>query len=80
MLFGVGSAWWYYCALIMQVLSHRPLMSKYARVFGLIAAVAMGAFSAYIFLQTGDWVAAVFFIGSVGYAVVFVSTRSTVRQ
>jgi hypothetical protein len=50
-------------------------MSKYARVFGLIVAAAMAAFSAYIFLETGDWVAAVFFLGSVGYTVVFASTQ-----
>jgi hypothetical protein len=54
-------------------------MSKYARVFGLIVAAAMAAFSAYMFLETGDWVAAVFFLGSVGYAVVFVATK-TLRQ
>ena len=61
-----------------EPLSAAP-MSTYARVIGLIVAVAMGAFSAYIFLKTGDWVAAVFFIGSVAYAVVFVSTHVAIK-
>jgi len=50
-------------------------MSKFARIFGLIVAAVMAAFSAYMFLETGDWVAVVFFLGSVGYAVVFASTQ-----
>ena len=48
-------------------------MPTYARTFGLIAAITMGIFSAYIFLVTGDWVAAVFFIGSLIYSLIFYS-------
>jgi len=55
-------------------------MSNSARVFGLVLAVAMGAFSAYFFLKTGDWVAAVFFLGSVGYGVLFTAKRNAVKQ
>jgi hypothetical protein len=54
-------------------------MSQFSRIFGLIIAIAMGAFSIYMYLKTGDWVAAVFLIGSVGYGVVFLSTRGAVR-
>jgi len=50
-------------------------MSNFARLFGLFVAAAMGLFSAYMFLTTGDWVAAVFFLGSVGYLVFFASSR-----
>ncbi len=60
--------------LIRQYTRQRPIsMSNYARTFGLIAAIAMGFFSAYIFFVTGDWVAAVFFIGSLSYSVVFLT-------
>ena len=51
-------------------------MSSLSRLLGLFFAAAMAAFSAYIFLQSGDWVAAVFFLGSVGYAVFFASTQT----
>lgn len=51
-------------------------MSGFGRFLGLFFAAAMAAFSAYIFLQSGDWVAAVFFLGSAGYAVVFASTQT----
>ena len=46
-------------------------MSNTARILGLIAAALMGAFSAWMFIETGDWVAAVFCLGSVGYFVLF---------
>jgi len=46
-------------------------MSNLARNLGLIAALAMAIFSAYIYTQTGDWVAAIFCLGSVGYIFVF---------
>jgi hypothetical protein len=51
-------------------------MSGFGRLLGLFFAAAMAAFSAFIFLQSGDWVAAVFFLGSVGYAVFFASTQA----
>jgi len=48
-------------------------MSNSARVLGLFIAAAMGLFSAYMFVETGDWVAAVFCLGSIAYAVFFAS-------
>lgn len=46
-------------------------MSNSGRIIGLLAAMAMLLFSTYLFLKTGDWVAAVFAVGSVGYMVFF---------
>jgi hypothetical protein len=46
-------------------------MSKTARILGLVAALAMLMFSAGIYLKTGDWVAAMFGLGSVAYIVFF---------
>jgi hypothetical protein len=51
-------------------------MSGIGRFLGLFFAAAMAAFSAFMFLRSGDWVAAVFFLGSVGYAVFFASTQA----
>ena len=50
-------------------------MSKFAQTLGTIIALAMGLASAYVYLKTGDWVAAVFCIGSIGYLLFFVSQR-----
>ena len=50
------------------------LMSKSGRLLGLALALVMLIFSGYMFLQTGDWVAAVFVLGSLGYALFFLST------
>jgi hypothetical protein len=44
-----------------------------ARTLGLLAAVAMFVFSVYIFINTGDWVAAVFALGSLSYFVFFLA-------
>jgi hypothetical protein len=41
------------------------------RTLGLLAALGMFIFSVYIYLQTGDWVAALFALGSLGYFVFF---------
>jgi len=46
-------------------------MSDKARMLGLVAALLMAAFSAYIYTQTGDWVAIIFCLGSVAYCLVF---------
>ncbi len=46
-------------------------MSPTAKLIGLIVAAAMFVFSCWMYLQTGDWVAAVFALGSVGYALFF---------
>lgn len=48
-------------------------VSKSGKIFGLVITFAMLVFSAYIFSQTGDWVAAVFMAGSVAYGVFFLS-------
>lgn len=48
-------------------------MSKTARILGLIVALAMLVFSAVTYMKTGDWVAAVFCLGSVAYMVFFAS-------
>lgn len=50
-------------------------MSQAARIFGLVAALAMLLFSGWMYLQTGDWVAVIFILGSVGYLALF-STQS----
>lgn len=50
-------------------------MSKTARMLGLLAALAMLVFSASIYVKTGDWVAAVFCLGSVAYLLFFASGR-----
>jgi hypothetical protein len=49
-------------------------MPAIARSIALLLAAAMFAFSTWIFMQTGDWVAVIFALGSVGYAVYFFST------
>ena len=51
-------------------------MTNTAKFLGLIAALAMFLFSSWMYLQTGDWVAAVFALGSIGYALFFFG-RST---
>jgi hypothetical protein len=54
-------------------------MSNFARSFGLFLASAMAIFSAYNFFTTWDWVAAAFFLGSIGYLAFFASRRMTNR-
>ena len=51
-------------------------MSPTARLIGLIAAIAMLLFSAWMYLQTGDWVALIFILGSLGYIVLFLTTST----
>ena len=46
-------------------------MTGVGGVIGLVLTAAMFAFSAWMFMQTGDWVAAVFAVGSLAYAAVF---------
>lgn len=43
------------------------------RTIGLVAALAMLVFSGYMYIHTGDWVALVFILGSLGYAAFFFS-------
>jgi hypothetical protein len=46
-------------------------LSKFGRIVGLLAALAMFSFSAYFYVKTGDWVAAVFALGSMAYFLFF---------
>ncbi|MEP4148101.1 MAG: hypothetical protein ABJL54_12830 [Halioglobus sp.] len=41
------------------------------KTLGLVATAVMFAFSTWMFQQTGDWVAAVFAVGSLAYGVFF---------
>ncbi len=50
-----------------------PDVSATARLLGLAAAILMLLFSSYMYHSTGDWVALVFVLGSVGYIAFFVS-------
>ena len=52
-------------------------MSNTGRLVGLAAAALMFAFSAWMYLQTGDWVAALFALGSLAYGVFFMSRSGT---
>lgn len=49
-------------------------MTKTARTLALVAATAMLLFSAWMYLRTGDWIALVFIVGSLGYIALFVSS------
>ncbi|MEH6588140.1 MAG: hypothetical protein V7720_16395 [Halioglobus sp.] len=46
-------------------------MTKTGKAVGLVGTAAMFAFSVWMYQQTGDWVAAVFAIGSLAYGVFF---------
>ncbi len=48
-------------------------MYKFGRIVGALFAVAMFAFSVFAYLRTGDWVAALFAVGSLGYLVFFLA-------
>jgi hypothetical protein len=48
-------------------------MSGTGRFIGLAAAALMFAFSAWMYQSTGDWVAAVFAVGSLAYGLFFYS-------
>ncbi len=50
-------------------------MSGPGRMIGLLLTAAMFAFSSYMFLQNGDWVAAVFAAGSLGYGLFFLTRQ-----
>ena len=52
-------------------------MSQTGRVVGLIATGAMFLFSAWIYQRNGDWVAAVFALGSLAYGAFFFSQGGT---
>ncbi|GAB3314141.1 hypothetical protein [Haliea atlantica] len=48
-------------------------MGPTARKVGMVLATVMLVFSAWMYLQTGDWVALIFVAGSLGYGVFFLS-------
>ena len=52
------------------------MLSSTARTVGLVIAACMFVFSAYMYVSTGDWVAAVFAAGSLAYGIFFFSTAS----
>ncbi len=51
-------------------------MSNTGRLIGLVLTALMFAFSTWMYLQTGDWVAAIFALGSLGYGIFFLTTVS----
>lgn len=53
-----------------HILGDLPV-SKTGRTIGLVLTCAMFAFSAHMFIRTGDWVAAVFAVGSLAYGLFF---------
>lgn len=46
-------------------------MPQVGRIIGLVLAVAMFLFSAWMYSRTGDWVAILFALGSAAYAFFF---------
>ena len=48
-------------------------MSTTARMIALAITAAMFAFSSWVYLQTGDWVAVVFAVASLGYGLFFLA-------
>ena len=51
-------------------------MSPFGRALGLLVAVLMFCFSAWMYTRTGDWVAALFALGSVAYGFFFYTTTA----
>ncbi len=52
-------------------------VTRTGKTVGMVATAAMFAFSAWIYQQTGDWVAAVFAVGSLAYGVFFFSQSTS---
>ena len=59
--------------LVQRIARKGPTLSATARTIGLVFAVLMLLFSGYMYRATGDWVALVFVLGSLGYIAFFVS-------
>lgn len=55
-------------------------MSSGARLAGLVVAIAMFCFSAWMYSRSGDWVAAVFAAGSVAYGFFFLDAHRKGRE
>ncbi|MEM1113749.1 MAG: hypothetical protein AAGI11_17685 [Pseudomonadota bacterium] len=52
-------------------------MSSTGRLIGLVVSAIMFAFSAWMYLQTGDWVAAIFTVGAGAYGFFFLTRTVT---
>lgn len=55
-------------------------VSQTARAIGIVATLAMLVFSGWMYLQTGDWVALVFAVFSLGYGIFFLSVTPRDRD
>lgn len=55
-------------------------MSNTARLIALVITAAMFAFSAWVYMRTGDWVAAVFAVASLGYGLFFLAGHGGSKQ
>ncbi|MEZ5555681.1 hypothetical protein [Haliea sp.] len=55
-------------------------MSPTARNTGIVVTLGMLVFSSWMYLQTGDWVAMVFAVFSLGYGVFFFSVTPRDRD
>jgi hypothetical protein len=59
------------------VTSQRIAMTLKTKAIALMLALAMFIFSSYMYVKTGDWVAAVFAVGSIAYALFFLRSGKT---
>jgi hypothetical protein len=50
------------------------MLSSTSRLVGLVIATAMFVFSAVVYFRSGDWVAVIFMLGSLGYGAFFLMT------
>ena len=55
-------------------------MSTTARLIALAITAAMLAFSSWVYIRTGDWVAAVFAIASLAYGLFFLAGTGRDKQ
>ncbi|MFO7551727.1 MAG: hypothetical protein R6W80_09995 [Haliea sp.] len=55
-------------------------MTQTARAIGIVVTLAMLVFSGWMYLQTGDWVAMVFAVASLGYGIFFLSVTPRDRD
>ncbi|MBM71120.1 MAG: hypothetical protein CME43_16785 [Haliea sp.] len=60
-------------ALERRIAQRSFLVSPTARNTGIVVTLGMLVFSSWMYLQTGDWVAMVFAVFSLGYGVFFFS-------
>jgi hypothetical protein len=51
-------------------------LSRFGRAIGLLVALLMFCFSAWMYTRTGDWVAALFALGSVAYGFFFYTSTA----